>query len=204
MEKYLRHYAEPEIATLDGLPAQPCWENVVVIPACNETSGFLRPPPACDGRSLLILVINESPVACREVSLRNQALAEEVRTRFTPLWQSAPGSGLSLWQDPLAGRDLLLLDRFSEGRQIPARGGVGFARKLGADLALSLVHRQRIRSDWIHCSDADVKLPATYFSCSNALHNTGAKYAALVYPFSHVENPDPAEGGESISGDTTV
>jgi hypothetical protein len=195
VEKYLRHYAEPEITALDGLPAQPCWENVVVIPACNESAGFVRSPPACGGRSLMILVINELSAASPQVSARNRALAEEVRTRFTALWQSAPGSGLSLWRDPLAGRDVLLVDRFGEGRQIPARGGVGFARKLGSDLALSLIHRQRIRSEWIHCTDADVKLPATYFSCSNALRNTGSKYAALVYPFSHCENLDQAEDG---------
>ncbi|HEY5774620.1 MAG TPA: hypothetical protein VIS57_00920, partial [Xanthomonadales bacterium] len=193
MQKYLRHYAEPETAALDGLPAQPCWENVVVIPACNEAPGFLRPPPPCGGRSLMILVINESPTASGEVSLRNLALAEEVRAGFTPLWQSAPGSGLSLWRDESSERDLLLVDRFSEGRQIPARGGVGFARKLGADLALSLIQRQRVRSQWIHCTDADVTLPATYFSCCNALPDTGSKYAALVYPFSHIENPDHAE-----------
>jgi hypothetical protein len=196
VEKYLRHYAEPETAALDGLPLQPCWENVVVIPACNEAPEFLRPPPPCGGRSLMILVINESPAASREVSLRNLELAEEVRTRFSPLWHSAPEWGLSLWQDPSSERDLLLVDRFSKGRQIPARGGVGFARKLGSDLALSLIQRQRVRSHWIHCTDADVKLPATYFSCCNVLPGTGSRYAVLVYPFSHCESHDRADAGE--------
>ncbi len=76
MEKYLRLYAEPETAALDDLPetfpGKAPWANVLVIPACNETSGFLRFPPPCGGRSLMILVVNESPVASEEVSQNNR------------------------------------------------------------------------------------------------------------------------------------
>lgn len=123
MEKYLRLYAEPETTALDGLVCQRQWTNVLVIPACNETSGVLRPPPPCGGRSLLILVINESVSAARDVSSGNQALAATVRAQFEPLWQSAPefgpgfgpGFGLSLLRDPFARRDVLLVDRFSQG-----------------------------------------------------------------------------------------
>jgi len=195
VEKYLRHYAEPEIAALDGFP-EATWENVMVIPACNESAGFLRAPPPSAGRSLMILVINDSENAPPTVSLNNQALAAEVHKRFEPRWQSAAGSALSLWQDPLAARDVLLVDRFSKGRQIPARGGVGFARKIGADLAACLIHRQRIYSDWIHCTDADVRLPNTYFSCSNQIQGAGSDYSALIYPFSHCEDPNRAESSE--------
>ena len=198
MEKYLHHYAEPEILALDGLPDQLSWENVMVIPACNESSGFLRTPPPCDGRSLMILVINESVTAARNVSLRNQALATAVQERFDRLWQAAPGSGLSLWRDPLAARDVLLVDRFTQDRQLPAKGGVGFARKIGADLALSLIHQQRISSTWIHCTDADVSLPQTYFRSSNKLPVTEQKVSALIYPFSHCDVQERAESSEVI------
>ena len=163
MEKYLRLYAEPECTGLVGLPENivglQAWHNVMVIPACNESGDFLRPPPACDGRSLMILVINESVAANEQVSLRNQALVAEVRSRFTTVWHSAPEHGLSLLQDPLADRDVLLVDRFSQGRQLPVKGGVGQARKIGVDLAASLIDTKRILSNWIHCTDADVLLP---------------------------------------------
>jgi len=198
MEKYLKHYAEAEAAALDGLPEQAAWQNVMVIPACNETAGLLRPPPPCDGRSLMILVINESEDASQEVSSSNQALAEAVQKRFTPFWRSAKDPGLSLWRDELGDRDLLLVDRFSQGRKIPDGGGVGQARKVGADLALSLIHRQRINTTWIHCSDADVKLPETYFLRSNALGSSASKYSALVYPFRHADDPDNPEGREVV------
>ena len=208
MEKYLRHYAEPETAALAGLLGEldelRRWSNVVVIPACNESSGFLGPPPPSDRRSLLILVINEPISASRQVSLSNQALATTVQTRFTPHWQfvkqcsaAGPGFGLSLLRDPTAPRDVLLVDRFSEGHQIPLKGGVGQARKIGADLATSLIHHKHIQSHWIHCTDADVRLPQTYFSCSNSLQRSlqtsGGQHAALIYPFRHSMGQDKAE-----------
>ena len=202
MEKYLRHYAEPETAALDGLTDQEHWTNVLVIPACNETAGFLRLPPPCGGRSLMVLVINESDSAHHKVSLSNQALAATVQARFEVRWQSAPefgpGFGLSLLKDPLVPRDVLLVDRFSEGRKLPVKGGVGHARKIGADLAASLIHRKRIHAPWIHCTDADVQLPNTYFTCSNAVQNMGPKVAALIYPFHHCDDQDRAEHKEVI------
>ena len=78
MEKYLRLYAEPEIVALDGLPDLPAWSNVLVIPACNEDPGFLRSPPPGPGRSLMILVINESEGASDAVSSSNRSLANVV------------------------------------------------------------------------------------------------------------------------------
>ena len=196
MEKYLRHYAEAEIAALDGLPEQLSWANVVVIPACNEAPDFLRPPPPCPGRSLMILVINEPEAAAQKVSQNNLALAAAVQKQFTALWKSESDPGISLWQDPLAERDVLLVDRCSEGRKLPPRGGVGVARKIGVDLAVSLIHRQLIGSAWIHCSDADVQLPETYFTCSNRLEDNGSEFSALVYPFSHCANQKLSESTE--------
>ncbi len=206
MEKYLRHYAEPETAALGGLSdylsGQGQWENVLVIPACNETSEFLRPPPPCAGRSLMVLVINESESAPAEVLFNNRALAAEVQTRFELQWISAPeyspGFELSLLRDPLAERDVLLVDRFNTGRKLPVKGGVGHARKIGVDLAVGLIHRKCINSPWVHCSDADVQLPDTYFTCCNAVGENGLKYAALVYPFHHDDDPDKAESKKVI------
>jgi hypothetical protein len=192
VEKYLRIYAEPETAALQGMPVEEPWKNVVVIPACNESAGFLRPPPVCSGRSLLILVINESDATPTHVSLRNQALAAVVHKRFECIWHSAPEPVLSLFRDKHAPRDVLLVDRFSPGHTLPVKGGVGHARKIGVDLAAALIHRKDIASRWIHCTDADVLLPETYFTTSHAVHDRGSKYAALVYPFHHGEGYEKA------------
>lgn len=205
MEKYLLTYAEPEIAALtgmlDAIAEQQPWANVVVIPACNESADFLCTPPDCAGRSLMILVINQSITAPKKVSVRNQALANNVQERFELLWQSDPkfaGFGLSLFRDAHTTRDVLLVDRFSEGCQLPVKGGVGHARKLGADLATSLIHRKHIRSPWIHCTDADVQLPDLYFICSESLASKSSAIAALIYPFEHCDDPDQSESKKVV------
>jgi len=129
-------------------------------------------------------------------------LAGGVQKNFVPMWQSAPdnevGFGLELFRDERTPRDVLLVDRFGEGRKLPSRGGVGHARKIGADLAASLIQRECIDSPWIHCTDGDVRLPETYFTCSNKLKNQERKYSALVYPFYHGRVTGNAEPGEII------
>ena len=193
MDKYLRLYAEPETGHLDAAFAGRRWENVLVVPACNESPGFLRSVPPCGGRSLLILVINETVTANQAVSQANKALAIAAREGMTEEWQSPGESGLSLLQGGRLERDILLVDRYSEGLGLPAGNGVGLARKIGADLATRLIFQGSIRSRWVHCSDADVELPDTYFSFSNALQDPDSKHAALVYPYRHGDDADKAE-----------
>ncbi len=63
----------------------------------------------------------------------------------------------------LRDRSVLILDHACEGRFLPAGQGVGLARKLGADAALSLIHSGSIVSSWICSTDADARLPSDYF-----------------------------------------
>lgn len=193
MDKYLDQYTEPGTAAVAGLPAAEPWQQVLVIPLCNEATGILRPLPPAPGRSLMILVVNQTEAAPNQVALANRDFAAQVQTRFELQWQSDPAFGLGLFNDPASPRDVLLVDRFSNGLQFPPKGGVGHARKCGADLAAYLYHHQRVRSPWIHCSDADVVLPEHYFSCTAALGDTAkTDTAALVYPFRHVTASDSA------------
>jgi hypothetical protein len=186
VDKYLRQYAEPGTAAVNDIPASEPWQQVVVIPVCNESTQILCPLPPGSGRSLMILVVNETEIAPHHVSVANQDFAAELQTRFRMHWQSAAAAGLTLYHDPASSRDVLLVDRFSDGLKFPAKGGVGHARKTGADLAAYLTHQRRVRSPWIHCTDADVHLPQRYFTCSTALSADSAQdTAALVYPFRH-------------------
>lgn len=205
MEKYLRQYAEPEVAALTGLleTLEDSWQwaNVVVIPACNESDDFLRPPPPSDGQSLMILVINESVTASDKVSSRNRALAASVAEKFVLQWQSSSEFSefeISFFRDSSCRRDVLLVDRFNNGRQLPLKGGVGHARKIGADLAASLIYLKRIASRWIHCTDADVQLPDTYFTCSDVVSDPKSKIAVLNYPFQHSDDQAQSESKKVI------
>ncbi len=191
MDKYLREYAERGTAAVEDTPAGEPWQQVVVIPVCNESAQILRPLPPGAGRSLMILVVNEAETAPRHVSGANQKFAAEIQARFSKSWQSAAAFGLTLYQDPASARDVLLVDRFSDGLKFPPKGGVGHARKTGADLAAYLIHLRRVRSPWIHCSDADVRLPQRYFTCSAVLNDTSVRdTAALIYPFQHSNAAD--------------
>jgi hypothetical protein len=192
MEKYLRLYAEPEAVLIDGL-AGPPWAGVLVVPARNESAELLRSPPRCAGRWLLILVVNQPAAAPARVAAANRALAAAIRATGEPAWQSACGTALQLYRDSGIDRDVLLVDRFSPGREMPPKGGVGHARKIGCDIALALFHRGQIESPWIHCSDGDVRLPADYFQHVTEQGIDEARTAALIYPFEHVANPG-AEG----------
>jgi hypothetical protein len=205
MEKYLRQYAEPEVAALAGLletlEESWQWANVVVIPACNETDDFFRSPPPGEGHSLMILVINESVAANDKVSLRNQALAASVAEKFVLQWRSSSEFSefeISLFRDSSCRRDVLLVDRFNAGRQLPLKGGVGHARKIGVDLAANLICLKRIVSRWIHCTDADVQLPDTYFTCSDAVSDPKSQIAVLNYPFQHSDDQAQSESKKVI------
>jgi hypothetical protein len=67
---------------VEDIPASEPWQQVVVIPVCNETTEILRPLPPGPGRSLMILVVNETGTAPRHVSLANQDFAAELQARF--------------------------------------------------------------------------------------------------------------------------
>lgn len=82
--------------------------------------------------------------------------------------------------------DILIVDLVSAGKRVPHRKGVGVIRKLGADIALSLIHNQHIHKPWIFCTDADVLLPEGYFQVLNMpVQNSGADVAAIVLPYRH-------------------
>lgn len=205
LNQYLALYAEDEtyaLADLNAsLPAGPVWSDVVVIPACNENSKFLRSSPPAIGRSLMILVINQSPDASAIVDESNRSLFKMAQARFRRVWDSgtkAPNTRLWLLSDSTANREILLVDKFGPGRQLAPKGGVGLARKIGADLAAGLINSGRIGSKWIRCTDADVHLPVTYFSCT-ADSDSETETSALIYPFQHA-----AKGSETPGADVLL
>ena len=64
------------------------------------------------------------------------------------------------------------------------------ARKIGCDVALKLIHQNRISQALIHSSDADATLPETYFALPNELVSS---HSAVVYDFEHI-----GEHGETM------
>jgi hypothetical protein len=207
-KQYLDRYAEPEARGLGALRRQ--FGHVLTIPAYGEgrelRNALASIPAGPLGDVLIVLVVNgrvDSPQSMKDANL---ATLEELR--------AAGGRGVAIAHNAVVHEHprgaLLLVDRATPGRELPPRHGVGLARKIAADIALALWSEGRVASPWIHCTDADVALPTSYFevttrnassisgssSPSDASKAFGASCtlgtphapdAALLYPFRHVD-----------------
>ena len=184
IRKYLERYAEPE-ATF-GQRLERHTDHILVIPAQNETSSFLDGiHPALNAvsdrgqRTLCIVVINATGEAPARVHVSNNNLLKALKAhgQTIPLHiQDEP----PCWYVMAAGFDIVLIDRTSQGYRLPAREGVGLARKIGCDVALSSLQSLGNQAQLIHMSDCDVRLPRDYFDIV-ALPSS----AAIVYRFHH-------------------
>lgn len=182
VEKYLASHAEPEIGLEPALRAEgrARFGHVLTVPAYGEAESLfalLRSLPAgAIGPALVLLVVNARDDSPAWVHAANRATLERLRAESAGRTRLAAGAELL----EHGHGALVVIDRASPGRTLPARQGVGLARKIGADLALALWAEGRVESPWIHCTDADATLPRDYFGRA-----AGVEAAAIVYPFRH-------------------
>ncbi len=181
--QYLANYAEPEACCPP--PEGRKYEHVAVIPAFDERPSFLSGlTPRGTNDTLWIVVANSALGRSEGEVQRTRYLADALAQGGRSL---APGMTLV----PLAHGDLLVIDRCSEGRELPAKQGVGLARKIGCDVALAWHKQDVISTPWLHCTDADVTLPANYFESAASFSNDTA---ALCYPFWHTTEAASSAG----------
>jgi hypothetical protein len=157
--KYLARYAESHIE--DQLPVDN-YSAAIVIPAFNESPSAILTihAQAVAAGALLIVVVNYP---------EHTSLAEIAHTRSLLETLTSVNS-----------RHLLVLDGMDS--PLPRQQGVGLARKIGTDIALRLYHANQLTSPWLYMTDADVMLPANYFS--HPLDGSGA------YVFAHRHRTD--------------
>lgn len=163
LHQYLSTYAEPEIAIADGW-GEGTWGRVLVVPALGEAelfpqlwSSVVEASRVFTAKTLVILVINAKDSTRAEAHLANEALAA---------WL---GRGLNAqrmtWgyfaETPFV--DLVAIDRYSVGRRLKEKQGVGQARKIGCDLALAFAARGRLGQPGMDVTDADAQLPLDYW-----------------------------------------
>jgi len=183
--RYLATYAEPEV--LDAARLIPGhYKYCLVIPAFQEDWQELqRVWQKLDTDCLIILVIN---AATNDDPLTNQLISDIESTSET-ICSSGPLTCLTT-QDR---RNILLVDRC--GNPIPEQQGVGLARKIGADIALTLINNRQVSEPWIFNTDADVRLPESYFAAVAGERANAATRspAAKLYPFTHRPVPGTAD-----------
>lgn len=184
-QQYLDRYAEPEAQIADRLEGT--FGHALVIPSFDEGEELMRAlqtvPPGPDGDVLVIVVVNATSEAATWVHERNAEVLDRLRHRYgneqaTFLDTAAPARVFRF----RSGR-ILHVDRASPKHLLPKGQGVGWARKIGFDIALRLHRARRLHSPWLHSTDADVLLPRDYFD--RAAASNLPKGVAIVYPFAH-------------------
>jgi hypothetical protein len=178
VEKYLSRYAEEEVRYLAGWPPGFAYQHCVVIPVYDEETHFAERllPLLASNHALGIIVINrpDNRAECDA----NESLRIWLQQRLPRIhWRNGP---LLLLGDDHS--ELLLVDR--DLKPIPRKQGVGLARKIGADLACLLSLQGHLSCSWIHNTDADAHLPASYFKASLAV----ADHSAISYAFEHIRD----------------
>lgn len=177
IEQYLGRYAEKEIRSLERWPSNLRFNRSLVIPAYDETSAFIdRILQSNHAQKLLLIAVINRPDNTDHCSA-NDELFQYFRKNFSVQWEQ---DLLSLFVNDDFG--ILVVDRHSN--PIPAKQGVGLARKIGCDLAAQLIFDQAIASPWIHSTDADAQLPADYFQTESL----PASYSGATYSFQHIRN----------------
>ena len=176
--QYRGRYAEPESALAALCPDS--FDFVMVVPVCAESATFVdgyRTAARDAGRLLVIAVINGRGGAKDAVHASNAECFRELSARF-----SLRELGRGGWLGRDASMSVFVVDRFTTDRRLPARQGVGLARKIGADIALELIAAGRIRHAFFAMMDADARLPEDYFKRIAELE---PECSAAVFPLWH-------------------
>lgn len=178
--KYLDRYAEMEAAI--KLPGRH-YDYSLVIPAFNEDhESVLKVWQQIEpGTSFLVILVVNSHI---EEDHSARMLIDGL-TSHQQLSQLTDQAQLVEKTEGDTGPDLLIIDRFSRGYSIDKEKGVGLARKIGMDIAASLINQGVISRNWLFTTDADAELPENYFNIE-----TQSDDAAFLYPFKHVAQPD--------------
>ncbi len=177
IRRYLERYAEPVVMLCNESLCRQLgrtFRSVLVVPAYDESPSFLERLLPAETRDVLVIVAVNA-AADREL--------KSIQRTQTLLAELSPGSAplrIVRWN---AGTTLLLVDCCSDGRQLPAKQGVGLARKIGADLALACIEYGLVTTPWIYCTDADAILPQGYFDDGDWDEDVDA--AVVLYPFTH-------------------
>ena len=200
--KYLQCYGVPMNRPLRTVSTEGV-ERVVVIPALAESSSLFRTLAGIAGnpsdelaKTLVLCVVNNHrpPLAAPEEIRDNQntlTLLEDLLRGDARLHSQPAEMRNDLRQ--IAGSELRLgwIDASSPGLEIPERdGGVGTARKIGMDAALTLLDGRGPGGGVISCLDADTLVEENYLSavCN---HFSDTRNSAAVVRYAHQRPADP-------------
>jgi hypothetical protein len=199
VEKYLQKFGTGK-RQLNFIPREKI-NNAIVIPAISEFENLKRllnslceNDPKYFKSSLIIIVINNLESSSREVKADNQKSI----LLFKQLFQKNNLDNDSLIEKVLtSGLYFAFVDASSNGKELPEKdGGVGLARKIGMDLALTAFDYPSSSKKLIFCLDADCTVDKNYIA--NIVVNFNSRnLSAAVVNFRHQIEPGN-ENAEAI------
>ena len=173
--RYLARHGAAETRALRP-PPYPLPAHVIIVPAYAEHTLALErvlgdlAQPAC-----VIAVINAPDGAPAAQAARSRAHLQHLRADGLLTWRTL--------ETEHCRHLLLVVDRTTQ--PIPAKHGVGGARRIGMDIGLEMMARGWTAGRWLHTTDADAMLPDRYLQAP--LPEAGL----VLYPFRHVSS-DPS------------
>ncbi|HUX92833.1 MAG TPA: hypothetical protein VMV36_03430 [Ignavibacteriaceae bacterium] len=192
VKKYLKKYSlsnwHIELSKLEGI------ENVVVIPAISEyqnimilLSSLAEMDPKYFNSTIVVFVVNNLASSSIEVKKENEKTLSVIRA----ILEKKLKTGIETIDDIiLSGLKVGLVDAASEGNELPEKdGGVGLARKLGLDLALSIFDFNSNNKKILICLDADCTVKKNYLTEIVQSFNR-RKLSASVVNYEHRLNED--------------
>jgi hypothetical protein len=174
LTKYLQTRAIQGPWRIVGCP-ETGFAGAVVIPALAESAhlfdtlrSLAANPPELLARFLVLVVVNH----------REDALPDDMEDNYGTLLRLATGG------PEFAPLRLSWVDAASPGLEMPAKaGGVGLARKIGLDLALTRLDFS-VQSPLLICLDADTLVEPSYLpALSRHFRNSGC--GGAIIPFCH-------------------
>ena len=200
--KYLKKYAVASIRPLWAAPVAGV-DQAIVIPALAESSSLFRTlssiaanPSGELCRTLVVCVVNNHrPTVAAEEEIRdNQLTLAILRELINGCKPSVAGPGVRKGDlERISGSGIRLgcVDASSAGAEIPDRdGGVGTARKIGMDAALTVLNGRGPGGGVICCLDADTLVMENYIAAVHA-HFSRADDPAAVAGYAHQKPADP-------------
>jgi len=162
------------------------YSNIVIIPALDEFDSI---PQLIDSlkknskyyleRTLFLFVVNNLKSSSKQIKLNNQFTLKYLKNFFLDV------SNLTI--------NFGIIDASSNGKELPEKdGGVGFARKLGMDLALNYFDYTSNKKKIFISLDADCTVSSNYLELIVEEFNKNTYHAAVVN-FEHTLPDDKIE-----------
>ncbi len=157
----------------------------MIVPVCGESINFVDTLMSLQRlhKVLLIVLINrpKDHFKTKQWYHENDALIRYLESQFTDSIGLMNNHRLFMENNIKSHTYDVLILNYNECT-FDSNKGVGLARKIAADTALSLIELQCIKSPWVFSTDADVVLPVGYFDAVEALPKN---IAALSLKFKH-------------------